>query len=164
MKKILLAGIIGLLLCVSGVFADHPGGLGIGIVGRANVGYHLGFGPGLSLKVSSLPVYWGVNLSIGDGYFNVGVTGDYYFYDKSLVPEIFMGWFLGVGGYGNLYISDGFLGLQAGARVPIGLNWLLLNNFLEIFIDVAPSLGFQTFDPYFPDWGFPFEIGLRVWL
>jgi opacity protein-like surface antigen len=163
MKKVLL--VLALLIVISAsAFADHPAGLGIGVVG----GYYGGWSGsghsqvGLSLKVPKLPIFWGVNLQIHKEYFALGVTGDYYIIDNKLVPAIGLNWYLGVGGYGGISFGDD-LTLAVGARVPIGLSWQPI-NLLEIFIDIAPSLGIRINPVDFPDGGWPVEIGIRLWL
>jgi len=127
-----------------------------------------------------------------DGHFGIGLTGDYYFIDKAL-PVPMLHWFLGLGGYFNFYTwrhsyynyqydrrdEWSWAHINFGARVPIGLSFQPI-PLLEIWIDFAPSFGlgidtdsnnkyrYNNHD-YGHDfwigthWGFPFEIGLRLW-
>jgi hypothetical protein len=166
MKKVLAVCIIGLAL-TAGAFAEHPSGWGLGILGRGGYG---GFGPALSLKAPSLPVYWGVDMAVWNGYFGVGVTGDYYIIDKALLPDINLDWYLGLGGYVSMGAwsngkgydhHDGF-SLALGARAPVGLSWKFLEHF-ELFGDIYASLGFGIVPFYFPHWGAGGEIGIRYW-
>jgi hypothetical protein len=169
LKKIVL--IVMVLLLVGGVaaFADHPSGLGIGVVGGSgfNDGGMGGGDVGLSLKIPSLPVYWGINLRIDSGVFGIGATGDYYLFDEDILNEgeLELGWFLGVGGFANVFIYDAVddIGISFGARLPIGLS--LQFNIFELFLDIAPSLGAYTFAGDFElDWRIGGELGFRVWL
>ncbi|MDR1302409.1 MAG: hypothetical protein LBK43_08080 [Treponema sp.] len=166
-KKLVAVCIIGLFLGTIGAFAEHPDGLGLGIVGRGGWG---GFGPALSLKIPSLPVYWAVNLGISQHYFGVGITGDYYLIDKALVPDINLDWYFGFGGYLGLGSwkdgygyndHDGFA-MTLGLRAPIGLSWEFLEHF-ELFGDIFAGLGFGIVPFYFPDWDIGGEIGIRYW-
>jgi hypothetical protein len=184
MKRIVLAGFLGLLLAV-GAFADHPGGWGIG------AGFSYG-GPWkdtsvrasnltLFLKAPSLPIFWGITADIFDWefgnptYLSFKVTGDYYLFDRTLVPGIGLGWFLGVGGYLN-YGHSGFGNYSCnafdfGARLPIGLSFRPI-DVLEIFIDAAPSIGFYYWS-FSGSWtgsndnglggGWQGDIGIRLW-
>jgi hypothetical protein len=165
MKKLLAVCIIGLFLGTAGVFAKHPDGLGLGIVGRGGYG---GYGPSLSLKIPSMPVYWAVNLAIWDSYFGVNVAGDYHIIDTALIPDINLDWYFGLGGYLSLGAwdhgpyGDGF-GLAVGARAPLGLSWTFLKRF-ELFGDIYASLGLGIAPKiYFPDFGVGGEIGIRYW-
>lgn len=176
MKKIIIVFALAAILATGTAFADHPDGWGVGIVGGYYGGWEGGGYPhfGLSLKVPDLPIFWGINLNISSYYFGLGVTGDYYFIDKILAPDINLHWFLGVGGWVNLGIwntgnKDGGVAFGLGARVPIGLSWQLdlggsPLTFLEIFLDVAPSLGVYIAPGFhFPAGGWPIEFGLRLW-
>lgn len=163
MKKLFLCGALGLVLAVSGVFADHPSGLGIGILGRFGWSYGGGgFGGGaLSLKLPSIPIFWGVNAGIGTNYFGFGVTGDKYLIDQTLANiggSVPFGWYLGLGGYFNFASwtwKDDYIGsdlkrhdatktdLGFGVRVPIGIDLQIPISTikLEVFLEAAPSLG-----------------------
>jgi hypothetical protein len=188
MKKIAVIFVLAVALSIGNVYADHPKGWGIGIVGGASGawdGFAFGGSWGLSLKAPQLPIYWGVGLWVVPNNFSLNVTGDYYFIDKVLIPEANLHWFLGLGGVVNFYnYSDSWPGhdyswwrLWLGARVPIGLSWQPL-KFLEVFADVVPSLGLGYYSGYdgwggytgksggiyFPGGGIGFEIGLRFWL
>jgi hypothetical protein len=195
MKKLLAICIIGLSLGSASVFADHPSGWGIGIVGGASgIGWGSGAGGafGLSLKAPMLPIYWSLSLGISGDYVGVGITGDYYLFDKPLVPEAKLHWFLGVGGFlgfqhwsydynywGSNRENISWSYFDVGVRVPIGLSWQPF-NFLEIFLDIAPSFGIgistegsYTYEGQKHVWhkgsiglggGLGFEIGLRFWI
>ncbi|MDR0412040.1 MAG: hypothetical protein LBH75_08735 [Treponema sp.] len=161
MKKFLAVCAIGLALATGSVFADHPSGLGLGVVFGGGVGEYNG---ALSLKVPSLPVYWTVRLGIWDSSFGLGVTGDYYIIDSTLVSSINLGWYLGLGGYAGLWGFSDKLGFAAGARLPIGLSWQFLGHG-EIFLEIAPQLGIQVLpDVHFPHASFfNGALGFRYW-
>lgn len=171
MKKVILVLVLVSFVTVGTVFADHPSGLGIGVVGSYNYsyGYASGGSAGLSLKVPALPIFWGINAGFGTNYFSVHVTGDGYLFDSEIIPTL--GWFLGIGGYFSFYSHSGgtsYTSLAVGGRIPVGLSWQPL-DLIEVFLDVAPSFGLgigaandsakMGFDFFVP-----VEIGLRIWL
>ncbi|MDR1178176.1 MAG: hypothetical protein LBK64_05055 [Spirochaetaceae bacterium] len=169
MKKIAIVLVIGLCVGLVGVFADHPGGTGIGVLFRS--GYNMkakgsdGFDIGLSLKLSSVPAFWGLALNIHDGVFGAGVTGDYYFIDNSLIKDsaFNLGWYLGLGGYGSLRF-DNDMYLAGGGRLPVGLSFQFAKHF-EAFLGVAYNLGLRILPSIsFPAHFFNGELGFRVWL
>ncbi|MDR2177254.1 MAG: hypothetical protein LBP20_04325 [Treponema sp.] len=163
-KKLLLLGVAGFLAV--NVFADHSGDrLGLGLfagAGSATAAGGAQFNGGISLKVPGLPVFWGINASIGNNATAVSVTGDYYIFDDDLVRDnsFDLDWFLGLGGFGHFYFGDPF-SAALGVRVPIGLSWHVNQNF-ELFADITPGLGVKlTGSPLY--WVGGGELGLRVW-
>lgn len=167
MKKIVLILAIALALSTA-AFADHPGGkIGIGIVGGTTYGEGgVGDGDiGLALKLTSMPIFWGIHMSFTDAGVGLGLTGDVYFNDARLLREgsFTLDWFLGLGGYANLGFWDSSTTAAIGARVPIGLSWHITREF-ELWLDIAPSLGLAVNPLNFPDWGICGELGFRVWL
>jgi hypothetical protein len=167
MKKFLLILVFITIIGSGTAFADHPNNkLGLGIMGtwQANWGGGWYGGPALSLKVPKVPIFWAINLSFSQHHFNVGLSGDYYFIDKVLFSEAFLHWYLGVGGwfsFGTWGENSASIGL--GGRLPIGLSFQPLKE-LEIFLEVAPSLGLNLVPLYFPAGGFPVSLGIRFWM
>jgi hypothetical protein len=148
---------------------------GIGVHGRDNFTWNKmeSFGgPGISLKPQKIPVFWDVSLGLKDNHwFNVGVSGDYYFLDKTFVDEINLGWFLGVGAYVGFTSSGAneneWSKFGGGIRAPIGLSWIFKEN-LEVFGAWIPSLGTDFWKssgaPADKDFGsLTFEAGVRYW-
>jgi len=168
MKKLLLVLFLFLVLA-SIVSADHPDDkLGLGVIGGYHGSWIIVDGgwayTAFSLKIPNVPVFWALNLGFSSNYFRLGVSGDLYFYERPLVSAINLHWMIGVGAWTNLGFSGGTVNLELGARAPIGVSWHVL-DFLELFTDVAPSLGFKLLpDFYFPAGGWPLEIGIRFWL
>ncbi|MDR0389975.1 MAG: hypothetical protein LBH73_07885 [Spirochaetaceae bacterium] len=169
MKKIAMVLIIGLCVGLVGVFAEHPGGTGVGVLFRS--GYNFGDGGsgldvGLSLKLASVPVYWGLFLNIRDSMFGVGGTGDYYVIDRSLIQDanFNLGWHLGLGGYATALFRKDDPHLAAGGRIPVGLSLQFAKNF-EAFLNVAYNLGLQVLPKInFPAHFFNGELGVRLWI
>ena len=148
MKKLALTAVLLIVVALSGAFAEHPSGWSLGI------GYQFGglwetsdtidHGLNLLLKFPNKPIYWGISAGFYDkssSTFWFRLTGDYYFLDFDLAPKINLGWFLGIGAYFQIaHYGKQFNGIDAGGRLPIGLCWMPL-EFLEIFLDFAPSVG-----------------------
>ena len=69
---------------------------------------------------------------------NISITGPLYFY-------------FGIGAYGKLYPEAAAEDmLEGGARLPIGLSLMFLDNVVELFFEVAP--GFDVYPkPAFSD-------------
>ena len=194
MKKAMVLGVLVFVFSAAGAFADHPQGWGIGGVwsswkdwesNRDYDKFHQDFG--LSLKAPSVPLFWGIYLNLDSygnhsSYFGLNITGDYYIIDQPLVKDIFLNWYLGAGGrlgFGSYsYDPPGaafdksWTSLFLGARAVLGLSWQLpINkNALEVFFDVAPSLGVDLYmgdnppDSHFPAGGWGWDFGVRFWL
>jgi hypothetical protein len=129
----------------------------------------------LYLKIPRVPIYWSIvgdSISRGTDHsaFELNVNGDYYIIDKTLAEDIGLGWFLGIGGYLDLYYRfSGISHSGTGARLPIGLSWQPL-NFLEIFMDIAPNLGVRSYFGEgaskkidFPAGGWQGDLAVRFW-
>ena len=173
MKKISLVLVLFFLLAIGSAFAQHPDGWGVGVLGQYGGGWSGGPGYGgvaLSLKPSSSQFYWGINVEIKKSYFAFNLTADHYFIDRIFVPDINLGWYLGLGGYVGLGIAEKYFGLGFGARLPIGL-YILPVDFLEVFLAFIPKLGVNIYlgddtpDDIidFPAGGWSIELGIRLW-
>jgi hypothetical protein len=190
MKRFALVGLLALVLSTGAVFADHPKGWGIGAMWRGGFfGTAAGHGGAITFKAPSLPVFWGISFGAGSNsdtsYFSLGLTGDYYFLDQKISGPL--GWYVGIGGFGDFYSHSykyqsktwTYSYLDLGARLPVGLSLQPL-NFLEFFLDIAPSIGlgidFEGKDKDYPInggvyheggmgvfWGAPVELGFRFW-
>jgi hypothetical protein len=163
MKKVVFLIIVA-FFATGAVFADHPGGFGIGVQGGGSgswSGGGFGGAGALSLKFPSVPIFWAVSMSIGNGYFGLGVSGDYYFIDNQLFKTLH--WYLGSGlGVGIWGFSDA-LGLGVSARLPVGLSWQPI-PLLEVFLQIVPSLGVAILPEFhFPHGGFGGDLGIRLW-
>jgi len=126
-KRVIAAAVLGAALSVSGAFAQHPQGFGVGAMWQG-VG-----GGAVSLKLPSLPVFWGVSFGFdtadtpsgSSGWFRIGVQGDYYLVDKILVPKAKLGWYAGFGGYASYSgwdYDDKSSDDNDGGRADIGIG------------------------------------------
>lgn len=171
MKKLVLVVVLVAVIGTGTVFAQgaHPNKLGIGILWGGNVGNHFSNNLALSLKVPSVPIFWGITARITNDWFAVGVQGDYYMIGSYFVGDM-LGWFLGLGFYANAGFGDNSSNIGFGARLPVGLTFQPL-NFFEVFLNIAPQVGGAIWisgdkDGFeFPHGGFfNFELGIRFWL
>jgi len=175
MKKVIMGIVLAVVLGGTAAYAQ-PSGFGIGVLWQQQIGlgnYGVGnSGPSLSLKLPGSPIFWAVNLGIGDNYFGLGIQGDHYLVYRNIAGPVY--WYLGLGGWGTVHFwgtgDAGYMGLGLGARLPIGIS-IQPVNFLEIFVDAAPSLGvridFGSGDHSgvrFPVAGVPLGFGIRLWL
>jgi len=179
MKKVALVLVLAVVMS-AGAFAQHPDGWAVGA--GFQFGGHWdndrgdpGSGLSLFLKAPQFPIYWGIYADIFDWefgnytHFGFRVTGDYFLIHNYLVQDIGLSWFLGLGGYvGFWHASNGGSAnlLDFGARLPIGLSWMPL-DFLEIFLDIAPSVGFYFWsgdrDSSGLGGGWQGDLGIRFW-
>ena len=178
MKKFVFVAVLAIILAV-GAFAEHPSGWGIGVVGQYNWewdGFYGAGGAALALKAPQYPIFWGINARLGLSYFNAGVTGDYYIVEGTIIDSLNFCWYVGLGGYANFYShfnnynsNNNYTGVGLGARVPGGV-YIMPLSFIEVFMDLAPSLGLglkfrnSKVTPYFPSGSLGFDIGVRFWL
>ena len=156
MKKLVIAIVLAAILATGTVFADHPGGFGIGLQG----GYGGGVGGGLTLKLPSMPIFWLVDIWSWDSGLGLQVAGDSYFIDANLLPTLH--WYFGWGLYAGLGLGNP-LGLWAGARLPIGLS-LQPIPLLEIYLQFVPSIGLAILPNiglHNNFWGA--NLGIRLW-
>jgi hypothetical protein len=162
MKKIVLVIALAAILATGTVFAQHSGGLGIGVLWGGDIYNSFAHSAALSLKLPGFPFYWGISVGGFGDVLLIGVQGDKYLFDQVLVKNIGLGWYFGLGGYVNLVLANK-PSLSFGARLPIGLSWIPV-NFFELFTNFAPSLGISFNPTHFPNITVPLELGIRLWL
>lgn len=63
----------------------------------------------------------------------------------------FLHLFLGVGAYTQIFFQQTDV-LELGLRIPFGLQVFLLDNVIELFLEVAPTVGFLPTIQAFPRW------------
>ena len=153
------------ILCVAAVVQVHAIGLG------AQLNFSVGgdiLAPGFSVVIcpserQHIAVNWFLDLKNDDSANIVGLTWDLLPLRLKIVEALRFN--LGVGFYANLvFAEDPKFNITGGIRFPVGLSFLLGNNF-EIYTHVAPSLGIDflpklTFERPF----FPIALGAKVWL
>jgi hypothetical protein len=153
MKKII---VIAFVLIVLVGFSASAGTLGIGGAFSMDTVGGLPGGALLSLKIPSIPILWGIAFQTGQDSFNLGLTADWWLYQRQLIS--FLGLYVGPGLY--LTLPDN---IEIGGRIPIGLNAYPL-DFLELFLELAPTLVFFRQDGInVPDFGLMGAFGFRFW-
>ena len=173
MKKLVIVITLVAILGAGTVFASpvHPGGLGLGVLWGSAVGgtggdFSDNNNVAFSLKLPTVPIFWGIRLGGFADTLWVGIQGDHYFLGGQLVPTL--SWYLGVGAYCHFWMGDDFA-LSFGGRLPIGLTWQPI-SLLEVFANIVPQIGGFIYTGSdggfdFPHGGFfGFELGFRVWL
>ena len=84
---------------------------------------------------------FGYDLSDGNEY--IFAAGDLRLVDNRQIVGVLHG-SLGIGLYGKLYPegrdSDGSVEFDGGTRIPVAASVLLLDDFLEFFVEVAPGI------------------------
>jgi hypothetical protein len=165
-KKIAIAIALAAILAIGRAFAVQDG-LGIGVVGgghgRLGSSGSVAGGGALSLKLPTIPVYWGINFSFWETLW-LGVSGDFIHLidNQALVKDIGLSWFIRLGLYGKILLGSSLSALDFGARLPIGLSWQPVKLF-EIFLDAVPSLGISIYDGIHLSDGWSGELGIRLW-
>jgi hypothetical protein len=160
MKKNILFFLLVCVLAIGG-FAQSREGFGIGTALYGGYGY----GPGLLLKTSVLPLYWGINVSVrgihDEQYFGVSISGDYHFLDRTFPNTEKFGWFLGGGIIFSHSHFDGKSGFSG--RMPLGAYFAPIKHF-DFVLELAPCAGFYTWDSNVePDYGMSGSLGVRYW-
>jgi hypothetical protein len=118
-----------LALAATGAWAKGSGGLRLG----------LEFGnPNAVLIIRPAPL----DFRIGYNFTQAGylfLSADYRIVDAYQIVD-FLHFFFGVGVYTQIFFEPTDFSL--GARIPLGVQAFLLDNVLELFLEVAPTVGF----------------------
>ncbi|MDR0910944.1 MAG: hypothetical protein LBM77_14410 [Spirochaetaceae bacterium] len=185
MKKIILAGllVLGLRTMAFAEYEPHalfdPNTFGLGIQAGGLYSTVLDTNVALGFKLPDIPVFFAINLGIGDDL-SIGVSGDWYAFDDSFfnANTITIGWYAGPGMYADFKVyedSRKLTTLGLGFRLPVGISVQFFNHFLETYFQIVPHFFYiQMFDidnsslapnVHFDWWReLGFEAGLRIWL
>ena len=153
-KAVMIAALV--VIGTASIFA-----FGIGAQGGTNLNGG-GGNAALTFKLDNLPWVFAVDGYFGNNRISVGATADMWV-GTGNISKTPIGYFWGWGVAANIALGDP-LGLGIAARVLGGLNFMLLDNFLELYLQVAWQPGFSvlpTFD--FHLWNFPVAGGFRFW-
>jgi hypothetical protein len=169
MKKLVIVLALAVIITTGTVFAGDQDGLGIGVFwasgGRWGSPGTVGHNAALSLHLPGVPVYWGINFNVWDDTMWLGVSGDFLHLinNQPLVKDIGLSWFVRLGLYGKIWLGN-IIGLDFGARLPIGLSWQPIKVF-ELFLDIVPSIGVYIHENDAGlGGGWAGEFGIRLWL
>lgn len=175
MKKRFLAFIAALF--VAGSASVFAVGLGVQTgcnLGSWNPGFAITFAPDQTWHFAGMFHIWSGNseyyttdsngnvVKKSNGQFDFDLTADKWLYNSNIIGPL--NWYIGIGGYVDFGFGN-YTWFSGGVRVPIGLNAFFAGNVLEPYLEIAPSLGlgFHNGGLSFPDWGFPVNLGIRIW-
>jgi hypothetical protein len=136
---------------------------GIGL--RGNLGWGNIFGGGLLFSPNDR-THFGGNYYIGEDYFYLGLTGDFWLLELPLanVGRGELDFYVGPGLYVQIGVpEDDDPDFALGLRIPVGLD--LSFNVFDAFLEIAPQVG-VSFIPnpgLYGNW-FNAAIGFRFWL
>lgn len=161
MRKHKIIALASLIMCasVSGAFAF---GIGLQIDGGLSQAGS-GFGPSVTFKLDEYPVVFAVNLDVTEENFSLGLTGDWWLFNKEIDSSFPVKWFFGYGFFARIGLGDPSA-LAVGGRLPLGINAFFNDGFIEPYLLIAPSAGI-AFAPefHFPEWYLPVSLGVRFW-
>ena len=118
------------------------------------------YGAALSLKLDDFQPVLGISARGGGGTMNIGLTADWWMYHEPLAGIISL--YVGPGGYLVATGLGGDANMDIGARVPVGFQIFPIDP-LEIFVELAPSLGIALSPFAFPTFGLQAAFGFRFW-
>jgi hypothetical protein len=137
--KILVLLVVLLMAAAFTASAKEKGGLRLG----------LEFGnPNLVLIIRPAPFDFKIGYNFTEAG-NIFFSADYRIVSGYQIVD-FLHFFLGVGAYMQVHFQPSDFDL--GARIPVGLQAFLIDNVLEIFLEVAPTVGFVPKLKAFPQW------------
>jgi hypothetical protein len=161
MKKILVFAAV-----LFTAFTVETHAIGLGFQGGTNI--MDGFAGGFSVLISPDESKHGAVtwfLEPNTDKFSLGGSFDYWFWPKALTtlgPGA-LSFYLGAGAYAQIALWDGNFGLDAGIRLPIGLDWKM--DFLDVFVQVVPFTGISLLpSPGFGGFHLAANIGARFWI
>jgi len=160
-KKILAVLTLALAIGTTNVFAFGIGAQGGYVAGSSYSGGALTF------KLDDNPWVFAVNADLGSNYLGLGVTGDMWLAHETFADPF--AYYYGWGLAGSFATAGDNTNLFAGVRAVGGVNVMLLDNFLELYGQVAWQPGINIWvagdsgiDPVF--FSFPVNLGFRFWL
>ena len=113
----------------------------------------------LTFKLDKWDPVFGLSFGGNSDYFRLGFSADWWMYHKPLAGIVSI--YLGPGLYVNLGLGE-TSNVDVGARIPIGFQIFPIDP-LELFIEIAPSIGLDLNPVAFPVWGLQGAIGFRFW-
>ena len=137
----------------------------IGIGGQFVFGYRTS--PGLALLLSPHDRF---HLSLG-WYFggdekpnNISFTMDGILFKLPLVTNdtLSLNLSFGLGLFARLEFGGEEKGFAIGPRIPVGVHLLLVRDIVEIFSNIAPSVGVNVLKLSFDRFYLPMAIGVRI--
>jgi hypothetical protein len=146
-----------IVLCFTILSFSPLFGFGIGVQGGGTIGSSI---PGTNAMITFKPDDSNLIFGLGADFrknIALGISADYWFRNDPLGDIVY--WYLGVGIYGGLRTGNATQ-FAIAARLPIGVNMFLFENFLELYLEGAPAVGVGTQIPAF---GIQIALGFRLW-
>ncbi len=158
MKRIVLLVLIGLIAFSMGAFAARSG---LALGAEAVSSNFNSWGGRFVFHLPSVPLYFGLGGYMGSGGFGLDLTADYWV-AHGHIASIF-DYFIGLGGYLGLNTTP--FSFALGARLPLGLQaWVLGNDVLEIFFEIAPAWIPVSSAGFVPlNFAVQPALGFRIW-
>jgi hypothetical protein len=136
--KVAVVLVVLLALAAVGASAKSKGGLRLG----------LEFGnPSAVLIIRPAPFDFKIGYNFAGNEY-LFLSADYRIISGYQLVD-FLHFFMGVGVYTNIQFDPGDFNL--GARIPVGLQVFLIDNVLELFLEVALTVGFVPGLKFLPD-------------
>ncbi|MFP4302436.1 MAG: hypothetical protein ACLFQZ_10445 [Spirochaetaceae bacterium] len=156
-KRVLLLGLLLLVLATTPTFAQFRGG-------RDRLGLAFGIPNGvLVYRPAPFDIKFGYDFTEGNEY--IFLSGDLRLVNNRQIVGVLHGSF-GIGLYGKLYPEgrdddDNDPDFDGGTRIPFALSVLLLDDFLEFFVEAAPGIDFYP-KAQFSDQPIQFFAGFTI--
>jgi len=158
--------ILGLALAIMLISTAGLSAFGVGLQFNGNAGTTFDPGVSLTFKLDQVPLVFAASWNIGESVQTIGLTGDYWLFNKPITNVGSVGklnWFLGLGFFANMIFANDF-NMAAGIRIPFGLNMFIADGVFEPYIQVAPSFGIKVIPSLGADKLFwPVSAGFRIW-
>jgi hypothetical protein len=159
MKKIALVALVIMLGLSTAAFAA---GNGLAIGAEFALTNLSGYGAMLTFHLPSVPVMFGLGASLGSGYVDVALNGDWWLAHGKLVSAV--DYYIGLGFTGAVAVSGGGASFDLGARLPLGLQIWPLGKTLELFLELAPAwIPITAGGIYAANFAVQSGLGFRIW-
>ena len=125
------------------------GAMGASAKGKSNLRLGLEFGnPNAVLIIRPAPFDFKIGYNFAGNEY-LFLSADYRIISGYQLVD-FLHFFMGVGAYTYIHFDPGDFNL--GGRIPVGLQVFLIDNVVELFLEVAPTVGFLPALTAFPEW------------
>ena len=155
-KAIMIAALV--VIGTASIFA-----FGIGVQGGYSLGPGMG-GAAITFKLDKLPWVFAADGYLVNNNLAFGLTADMWLANKTLAGPL--NYYYGWGLAGNIGIGGEHLTFGLYARALAGLNAYFLNNFLEVYLQLAWQPGIQISNSGVTALlvHFPVAAGIRFWI
>ena len=156
-KAVMIAALV--VIGTASIFA-----FGIGVQGGYSLGPGMG-GAAVTFKLDNLPWVFAADGYLINNNLALGVTADMWI-GKGAISKTPVGYFYGWGVAGNVALGGSYATFGLYARALAGLNFMALNNFLEIYLQAAWQPGIQIGNSGVTALlvHFPIAAGIRFWI